>query len=78
VVVYATLGTLVVGRVGNRIGWLLLGEGLALSLMCLTSAYAVVGIVTHPGALPAARLVGATSEWTFVGEVAVANGVRDR
>ena len=64
--VYATLGAIIVRRVGNRIGWMLLGEGLALAVMCLTSAYAVVGIVTHPGLLPAAKLVGAISEWTFV------------
>jgi two-component system, NarL family, sensor kinase len=64
--VYATLGAMIVRRVGNRIGWMLVGEGLGLAIMCLTSAYAVVGIVTHPGLLPAAKLVGAISEWTFV------------
>jgi signal transduction histidine kinase len=65
-VVYATLGTLIVRRVGNRIGWILLGEGLAGSIQTLTSAYAVVGVITHPGALPSPKLVGALSEWIFV------------
>src|SRR5205814_1122413 len=64
--VYATLGALIVRRVGNRIGWMLLLEGLGLSIIWLTSAYAVVGVVTHPGVLPAAKPVGALSEWIFV------------
>src|SRR5207244_7762547 len=57
---------LIVRRVGNRIGWMLLAEGLLITIMCLTSAYAVVGVVTHPDVLPAAKLVGALSEWIFV------------
>ena len=64
--VYATLGALIVQRVGNRIGWMLLGEGLGISIGSLTSAYAVVGIVTHPGIVPAAKVVGTVSEWIFV------------
>jgi signal transduction histidine kinase len=65
-VVYATLGALIVRRVGNRIGWMLLGEGLGLSLLCLTSMYAVVGVASHPGVLPWDKAVGALSEWIFV------------
>src|SRR5919204_356636 len=65
-IVYATLGALIVRKVGNRIGWLLLGEGLGLSLLSLTSMYAVAGAVTHPGFLPAAKIVGTLSEWVFV------------
>jgi hypothetical protein len=65
-VVYATLGALVVRRARNRIGWILLGGGLALALMCLTSVYALIGVLTHPGLLPGAKVVGTLSEWTFV------------
>jgi signal transduction histidine kinase len=65
-VLYATLGATIVLRVRNVIGWLLLGVGLLLALMSLTSAYAVTGIKTHPGLLPAAKLVGALSEWSFI------------
>jgi signal transduction histidine kinase len=64
--VYATLGALIVRRVGNRIGWMLLGEGFGLAILSLTDAYAVVGVVTHPGVLPAAKPVGALAEWIFV------------
>ncbi|MDQ3053701.1 MAG: hypothetical protein M3R66_07715 [Actinomycetota bacterium] len=64
--VYATLGAMIVRRVGNRVGWLLVGVGLAFAVICLTSAYAVVGVVTQPGLVPAAELVGAASEWMFV------------
>jgi signal transduction histidine kinase len=65
-IVYATLGALIVRRAGNRIGWLLLGEGLGSALVAVTSAYAIVGVLTHPGALPAAKVVGVLSEWAFV------------
>jgi signal transduction histidine kinase len=64
--IYATLGAMVIRRVRNRIGWLLLGEGLGIALLAFTSTYAVVGVLTHPGALPAAKVVGALSEWIFV------------
>jgi hypothetical protein len=64
--VYAAIGVLIIRRVGNLIGWILVGEGLGMATMCLTSAYSVAGIVTHPGTLPDAKLVGAFSEWTFV------------
>jgi hypothetical protein len=65
-IVYATLGAMVVRRAGNRIGWMLLGEGLGLAILCMTSAYAVVGLLTHPGLFPGARVVGTLSQWTFV------------
>ena len=64
-VFYATLGTLVVRRAGNLIGWLLLGEGAGLAVLALASAYAVLGI-THPGTLPAPALAGLLAECIFV------------
>jgi hypothetical protein len=64
--VYSTLGVLIVRRVGNRIGWMLVGVGLGLAILSLTDAYAVVGAVTHPGVLPAAKPVGTLAEWIFV------------
>jgi signal transduction histidine kinase len=70
-VAYASLGALIVRRARNPIGWLLLTAGVSLGLMAIFSAYAVLGIITHPGALPAARQVGAVSEWLFFPVVAV-------
>jgi signal transduction histidine kinase len=64
-VLYATLGTLIVRRAGNVIGWLLLGEGAGSAIMAFGSAYAVLGIA-HPGTLPAPELVGLLAEWSFV------------
>jgi signal transduction histidine kinase len=64
-VVYASLGALIVRRVGNVIGWILLSAGLAFVLLAATSAYAVLGLTTFPG-LPAPKLVGAISEWAFI------------
>jgi signal transduction histidine kinase len=67
---YATLGALVVRRTGNRIGWLLLGEGAGLAIMSLASAYAIEGI-THPGTFPAPEVIGLLAEWFFVPVVVV-------
>jgi signal transduction histidine kinase len=68
---YATLGALIVRRVRNPVGWLLLSEGAGLGLMTLVSAYAVLGVTAHPGALPAAKQVGAVDEWIFFAVVAL-------
>jgi signal transduction histidine kinase len=69
-VLYATLGTLVVRRAGNVIGWFLLGEGAGMAIVAAASAYAVLGI-THPGTLPAPELVGLLAEWSVVPVFAV-------
>jgi signal transduction histidine kinase len=69
-IAYATLGVLIVRRVGNLIGRLLLGVGTGLAIQTLASAYGVAGIATHPGTLPAPRFVGLLSEWIFVPIVA--------
>ncbi len=68
---YATLGALIVRRVRNPIGWLLLAAGVCLGLMGLFYAYAMLGITTHPGAVPAPQQVGAVAEWLFFPVVAV-------
>ena len=70
-VAYATLGALILRRVRNPIGWLLLTAGVSEGLMALFSAYAVLGITTHPGAVPAPQQVGAVAEWLFFPVVAV-------
>ena len=64
-VLYATLGTLIVRRAGNVIGWFLLGNGASLAVNASASAYTVLGI-THPGTLPAPELAGLLAEWSFV------------
>ena len=56
---------LIVRRAGNVIGWIMLGEGAALAFLALASAYAVTGIATFPGSLPAARQVGALAQGSF-------------
>jgi signal transduction histidine kinase len=68
---YATLGALIVRRVRNPIGWLLLAAGCCVGLMGDFSDYAVLGVIAHPGALPAARQVGAIAEWLFFPVVSV-------
>ncbi len=59
VVLYAGTGQLlIVRRPGNVIGLLLALVGLLLALEMLTEQYPLYGLVTAPGSLPAARLVG--------------------
>jgi hypothetical protein len=65
VVAYATLGAIIVRRAGNVIGWIMLGEGAGLAFLVLASMYAVIGVVTFPGSLPAAKQVGTLSECSF-------------
>jgi hypothetical protein len=64
---YATLGALIVRRAGNLIGWLMLGEGAGLAFITLASTYAVLGVATFPGALPAAKQAGTIGECSFAG-----------
>ena len=66
-VAYATLGALVVRRAGNLIGWLMLGEGAGLAFLNAASTYAVLGVATFPGALPAAKQAGTAAEGSFAG-----------
>ena len=65
-VVLAALGTLIVRRVHNLVGWILLWVGLGWTLLAFISAYTVVGSLTHPGSLPGAETVGAVAEGIFV------------
>jgi signal transduction histidine kinase len=62
---YATLGALIVRRAGNVIGWIMLGEGAGTAFLALASAYAVIGIATFPGTLPAAEEIGTLAECSF-------------
>ena len=60
VVVYAWVGRLITVRgTGNAIGWLLLLAGLSLAVSLFAEQYALRGLATSPGSLPAVRSVGA-------------------
>jgi hypothetical protein len=66
-VMYAGIGRLIASRVpGNAIGWLLCLIGLSLAAIMLTEQYALYGLATAPGSLPAARLAGWLSGTLFV------------
>ena len=59
VVTYAGTGRLITSRLpGNLIGWLLGLIGLSLAAAMLTEQYALYGVATAPGSVPAARLAG--------------------
>ena len=59
---YAGAGGLIARRVpGNAIGWLLSLTGLSLTVAMLTEQYALYGLATAPGAVPAAKVAGVLS-----------------
>ena len=59
VLLYAGTSRLITSRVpGNAIGWLLGLIGLLLAAEMLTEQYPLYGLVTAPGSLPAAKVVG--------------------
>ena len=59
---YAGAGLLITSRLpGNAIGWLLGLIGLTLAASMLTEQYALFGLATAPGSVPAARLAGWSS-----------------
>ena len=65
VAAFATLGALIVRRAGNRIGWIMLGAAAAQAFLAIASVYAVIGLATFPGTLPAARQAGTLAECSF-------------
>ncbi len=65
-IAYAALGALIVRRAGNLVGWFMLAEGAATAAMTTGSAYAIYGVKTYPGTLPAAPAVGTLAEAVFV------------
>jgi hypothetical protein len=59
---YAGAGCLIASRLpGNAVGWLLCLTGLSIAVTMLTEQYAVYGLATAPGSVPAARLAGWSS-----------------
>jgi signal transduction histidine kinase len=61
---YPAIGLLIAVRARNAIGWLLAGIGIGYALVDLGGLYAAVGLMTFPGSLPAAEVIG-----TVLGEV---------
>jgi hypothetical protein len=52
-------------RPGNRVGWILLGVGLALGLGFFCDRYGRGGLVAAPGSLPAARAAAWYANWAW-------------
>jgi signal transduction histidine kinase len=65
-IAYAVLGALIVRRAANLTGWFMLVGGAANAFVAAASAYAIVGLKTDPGTLPAAAAVGVLAECGFV------------
>ena len=62
----STLGALLVGARGSRIGWLLLGAGVLSGIQGFCEEYAIFGLVAHPGTVPGPELLGWLNSWIWV------------
>jgi hypothetical protein len=57
---------LAVRRPGHAIGWLFVGMGLVAAVHAFAFEYAMRGLVTAPGSLPAASWMAWLASWTFL------------
>ncbi|MDP9069698.1 MAG: hypothetical protein M3N68_00115 [Actinomycetota bacterium] len=65
-VVTSTVGALIASRVpGNAIGWLFCAIGVGLGASILAQDYAIRGLVSDPGSLPAATTMAWLGSWLF-------------
>ena len=64
-IAFAGTGLLVADRARSPVGWVLVVAGISLGLDILSSTYAAVGIVAHPGSLPAAKVVSTLLQVTI-------------
>ena len=66
-VLYVSIGLLIAVRARSLIGWFLAAVGIWYALLTFGNAYAAVGIVTHPGSLPAPQQVSTlfSQMWIF-------------
>ena len=72
--VMATIGGLLVGHhPRNPVGWVLVAIPAGLAVQAVAHQYAVLGLVTRPGSVPAPALVGGafTGLWTMLGALMV-------
>lgn len=63
---FAVVGALIVSRCPrHRLGWLYLVSAVAMAMALIAYSYAWYGLVTAPGAVPAALAVGWVSAWVW-------------
>jgi hypothetical protein len=64
---FSVMGWLIASRQpGNAIGWILIAIGFLWALDSALEGYAMYGLVTNPGSLPAARWANAIDDWLWV------------
>ena len=63
----AIVGSLIVaGQQSNLVGWLLVGGAFSFAMMTFTGHYALYGLFTNPGTLPAANALAWPQTWLWV------------
>ncbi len=64
---FSVVGCLIASRQPqNAIGWILIAVGFSWAFDSAVEGYAVYGLVTHPGSLPAASYANAIDDWLWV------------
>ena len=74
VVTFALVGALVASRVGNAVGWICLGVGLAVAFGAACEEYAVYALLTNPGSVPGGAYAAwySTFSWvTFIAPIGI-------
>jgi hypothetical protein len=73
---FGWFGALIVSRrPGHPIGWLLCAFGVVAGLTDFATEYAIYGLLTRPGAVPAAAAVAWLASWLFALELALLAGL---
>jgi hypothetical protein len=73
---FGWFGALIVSRrPGHPIGWLLCAFGVVAGLTDFATEYAIYGLVTRPGAVPAAGALAWLASWMFALELALLAGL---
>ena len=64
---FSAVGALIASRhPRNAVGWILIGIGFSWALDSAFEGYAMYGLKTHPGSLPAAAYANAFDDWLWV------------
>ena len=73
---FGWFGALIVSRrPGHPIGWLLCAFGIVAGLTDFATEYAIYGLLTRPGAVPAAGAAAWLASWIFATELALLAGL---
>jgi signal transduction histidine kinase len=65
-ITFALVGALIASRVGNAVGWICLGIGLAVAIAATSEVYATYALRTNPGSIPGGVYAAWYSSFSWV------------